>query len=192
VTGNDGRYLFTGLLAGDYSVRFEPPPGFGFTPADQGSDEARDSDADPATGQTATVNLVNSEFEFDVDAGLRAVVSGPAIVGDLAWRDLDRDGLQEPGEPGLANVTVRLLDPQGTIVATTTTDANGIYEFANVAPGTYRIRFVSPAGLMPTTANAGADDAVDSDVNGGGETPLLVFVTGQTDLTIDAGFTILA
>jgi hypothetical protein len=192
VTETDGQYRFSGLAGGDYSVRFDAPPGFGFTAPDQGNDDQLDSDADPATGQTPTLSLADGELDLSVDAGLRALPSGPATIGDLAWRDLDRDGLQEPGEPGLANVTVRLLDQQGAIVATTTTDSGGIYGFTNVAPGTYRVRFVSPAGLMPTTADAGTDDTVDSDINGGGETPLLTITAGQTDITIDAGFTILA
>ena len=70
----------------------------------------------------------------------------------------------------------------------TSTDARGNYVFTDVAPGTYRVRFTFPAGLLPTTANAGSDDAIDSDVNGGGESPLFTVAAGQTDLTIDAGF----
>ena len=45
---------------------------------------------------------------------------------------------------------------------------------------------------MPTTPKAGADDTVDSDINGGGESPLFTVSGGQVDLTIDADYTILA
>ncbi len=37
--------------------------------------------------------------------------------------------------PGVANVTVNLLNARGQIVATTTTDADGDYEFNNLLPG---------------------------------------------------------
>jgi hypothetical protein len=45
-------------------------------------------------------------------------------------------------------------------------------------------------GCVWEAARARSHEA--SPVYGGGETPLLTFVGGQTDLTIDAGFTILA
>ena len=187
VTDAAGRYVFPGLAVADFQVSFELPAGFQFAPADQGGDDESDSDADPATGQTATVSLAANELNLDVDAGLQAIPSGGATIGDFAWRDPDHDGVQEPGEPGLPNVTITLRDQQGNVVATTTTGDGGLYAFTNVAPGTYRLRFTSPPELLPTTANAGSDDSVDSDINGGGETPLFT-VDGQTDLTLDGGF----
>jgi hypothetical protein len=191
-TDADGRYRFSDLPAASFRVRFEVPGGFALTAADHGTDDAVDSDPDPATGQTAPVTLAAGAEDLSIDAGLVALPTGGATIGDFAWRDLDRDGLQEAGEPGLPNLTVRLLDPQGNVVATTTTEDGGLYGFANVAPGTYRLRFISPPGLGPTTANAGSDDAVDSDINGGGETPLLALTDGLTDLTLDGGFAPLA
>ena len=48
------------------------------------------------------------------------------------WHDLDGDGIQDPGEPGVAGVTVELFRvgeqaPVDSIV----TDANGAYLFDN-------------------------------------------------------------
>jgi hypothetical protein len=188
VTDGDGRYRFSALPAGEFRVRFAVPGGQQLSPPDQGSDDTLDSDADPATRQTPVVTLATGADDLSIDAGLHAVPTGGATIGDLAWHDLDRDGLQDPGEPGLPNVTVTLLDGQGATVATTTTEDGGLYGFANVADGTYLLRFGRPPGLLPTTANVGNDDSIDSDINGGGDTPLVTFTAGQTDLTIDAGF----
>ncbi len=45
-------------------------------------------------------------------------------VGDFVWNDLNKDGVQDAGEPGIAGVTVRLVNATtNTVVATTTTDA---------------------------------------------------------------------
>ena len=193
-TGTDaaGRFVFATLADGDYRLEFDSPDGFEFTLVDQGADDDRDSDADPATGRSPVVTLAPDELNLDVDAGLRPASTGGPTLGDFAWDDLDRDGIQEPGEPGLANVTVTLRDPAGIVLATTTTDAVGQYGFTNVAPGSYRLRFTIPAGLQTTPSDVGSDDTVDSDINAGGETAVFTLTPGQTDITLDAGFAPLA
>ncbi len=60
-------------------------------------------------------------------------------VGDTVWWDLDRNGTQEPGEPGIGGVTVTLLDGLGNVLATTTTDSNGLYTFPGLRSGDYRV-----------------------------------------------------
>ncbi|MEO0360460.1 MAG: SdrD B-like domain-containing protein, partial [Pseudomonadota bacterium] len=70
LTDADGKYLFTGLAAGDYVVGFVPPAGFGFTAQDAGGDDARDSDADRVTGMTGVVALAAGQSILTVDAGL--------------------------------------------------------------------------------------------------------------------------
>ena len=196
ITDPDGRYSFlvSRAIAPDqpYRLLFAAPPGRSLSPADAGIDDTVDSDPDPQTVETVEFTLGPDETDTTWDAGIRSLGAPAAAIGDFVWRDLDRDGIQEAGEPGLGNLEVRLLDDQGTVVATTTSDAAGSYGFADVAPVTYRLRFVTPAGLMPTTPNAGTDDAVDSDINGGGESPLFTVSAGQIDLTVDAGYTILA
>lgn len=70
VTGNGGQYLFTGLAGGAYIVGFVLPDGFGFTARDAGGDDARDSDADRATGMTDVITLEPGGSVLTVDAGL--------------------------------------------------------------------------------------------------------------------------
>ena len=120
-----------------------------------------------------------------------AVVSltPPARLGDYVWLDTDRDGQQDAGEPGISGVTVKLLDSTGTtVLQTTTTDGSGLYGFTT-APGTYVVQFFTPAGAYDkfTTANVGSD-VTDSDANPtSGKTGPITLVSGQTDLTNDAG-----
>jgi hypothetical protein len=77
----------------------------------------------------------------------------PVSLGDRVWWDEDEDGLQDPGEPGIAGVTVRLYDADGVLVATTVTDADGRYLFTS-ADGlrpdvAYTVRFDEPADYGP-------------------------------------------
>jgi len=75
VTDENGKYLFTGLAAGDYKVGFVLPAGFAFTAANQGTEDARDSDAvtmvgDPDYAMTQVVTLAAGESNLTLDAGL--------------------------------------------------------------------------------------------------------------------------
>jgi hypothetical protein len=54
--------------------------------------------------------------------------AAPIEIGNRVWRDTNGNGVQDPGEPGIGGVTVRLY--QGaTLVGTAVTDANGEYYF---------------------------------------------------------------
>ena len=111
-----------------------------------------------------------------------------AAVGDRVWLDANGNGLQDPGESGVANVVVELHQADGTLVASTTTDASGQYAFTNVPAGDYYLRVVSPTGYVFTLANQGSDDLADSDVDrGSGRTPVFTLAPGQSDASWDAG-----
>ncbi|MCB9278056.1 MAG: carboxypeptidase regulatory-like domain-containing protein [Lewinellaceae bacterium] len=189
-TDGNGYYHFTGLVPGTYSVQFVLPGGYEFTQLNQGGDESLDSDADATmNGMTNTVTLASGDNYEDLDAGLYQ----PASLGDYVWEDLDGDGQQDSGEPGISGVTVSLYEdanndgtPDGAPIATTTTDGNGYYSFEDLAPGSYIVGFDTPTGYTPTTANVG-NDATDSD-NVGGYTGTIVLDSGENDDTNDAGY----
>jgi protocatechuate 3,4-dioxygenase beta subunit len=185
-TDGSGLYLFTGLTPGTYTVMFVPPSGYMVSPKGQGADDAKDSDADLSTGMTGTYTLASGQTNLTVDAGLFR----KAALGDFVWEDKNVNGAQDAGEPGIPGVTVKLLDATGTtVLATTTTDASGLYLFTGLTPGTYKVMFVQPAGYTASPKDQGADDAKDSDADTTtGMTGTYTLVSGQTNLTVDAGF----
>ena len=67
----------------------------------------------------------------------------PSSLSGFVYDDVDNDGIKEPGEAGIAGVTVKL---GGSATATTTTNANGLYTFSGLAAGTYTITETQPAG----------------------------------------------
>ncbi len=69
-TDENGYYLFSNLVPGDYNVKFFAPEGYAFTLQDQGGDDALDSDADPSTGVAICTTLDNGETDLTWDAGL--------------------------------------------------------------------------------------------------------------------------
>jgi hypothetical protein len=186
-TGTDGLYSFTNLMPGSYRVEFVAPMGYDFTTPNVG-DDAFDSDAN-ASGVTECVDLAAGETNTTVDAGLTAQ---PASLGDYVWNDTNNNGVQDAGEMGIANVTVNLYDcTTDELVATTTTDASGLYSFTGLMPGSYRVEFVAPMGYAFTTPNVG-NDATDSDANASGETDCVTLVAGESNTTVDAGLYALA
>ncbi|NWF71026.1 MAG: carboxypeptidase regulatory-like domain-containing protein [Chloroflexi bacterium] len=127
-----------------------------------------------ATGQGAPDNRANMTVDFGfVDS---------FSLGNRVWRDdgvgggTPNDGIQNGGELGLGNVTVRLLDSTGTtVLATTTTDANGYYRFDNLVPATYIVEIAASNfgvggalnGLVSSpVTNANPNSDVDRDDNG--------------------------
>ena len=54
----------------------------------------------------------------------------PIELGNRVWLDTDKDGVQDPGENGIAGITVELYQGN-TLIATATTDNNGLYIFSS-------------------------------------------------------------
>jgi protocatechuate 3,4-dioxygenase beta subunit len=194
-TDANGNYLFDGLEPGTYKVTFgSPGANYELTIQDAGTDDAQDSDADESNGlMTITTVLESGESDLTLDAGFYE----PAEVGDFVWEDLDGDGIQDPGEPGIPGVTVTLTgtDGQGNPVnLTVTTGPNGEYSFEDLVPGTYKLTFGAPAGsnYEATYPNEGTDDALDSDADPSNMNMTEVFVveSGDSIPTFDAGFLI--
>ncbi|MFN6119389.1 MAG: SdrD B-like domain-containing protein, partial [Actinomycetes bacterium] len=132
----------------------------------------------PSTGTLASV-------ADDDPTGHRVAV---ASIGDLVWSDTDVDGVQDPDEPGVPAVAVRLLDVDGLVVATTTTDATGRYRFDQLDPGTYQLEIVPPVDHFVTDAGRVFDDSVDSDADPATRrTPLTRLDGGETDTGWDVG-----
>ncbi len=183
-TDANGVYTFTNLVPGTYTVTATAPGGYVFTAANEGGDTS-DSDADPTTGVLTSTVLVSGQNAPTWDAGLIYT----AGLGNRVWLDRDANGLQDTSEVGLPNVTVTLYAEDGqTVLDTTTTDADGFYFFANLAPGVYLIAFTPPAGYELSPLNQGGNPASDSDaITANGRTAPITLTLGETDLDWDAG-----
>lgn len=190
-----GNYIFNGLTPGSYGVLFVAPSGLTITTKDATGGaaplDATDSDADQVTGRTVLYGLPAGAKNLSVDCGMysTAPAANVGALGNFVWNDLNGNGVQDGGEPGVAGITVILYNNAGTAVDTVTTDATGGYLFTNLAPGNYTVGFSNlPAGFSFTGQDRGGNDASDSDVNPGtGRTASATVTAGATNTTVDAG-----
>ncbi|MBX7241106.1 MAG: hypothetical protein K1X92_05100, partial [Bacteroidia bacterium] len=212
-TNASGNYSFVYLTPGNYIVGvngagymsssgqnasetgpYEPAP----DPDNDvnGDDNGNNQGVNPILLSSTVTLSVNGEsvIDGDTDANTNLTVDfglfHPAKIGNFVWNDLDRDGIQDPGEPGIPNVQVNLYDSSNNLIATTSTDANGYYLFANIIAGTYVVQF-DPTSFPPGYAVSPQDatgDALDSDPNvTTGFTAPITLTYGQVNNDIDAG-----
>jgi hypothetical protein len=144
------------------------------------------------TGTSPADNEVTdlSDSETEVDGGTIIFFPPNGQISDFVWEDLDGDGIQDPGEPGVDGVVVNLYDDLGNLIQTTSTSGGGLYLFDNVLPGNYYVEFVPSDDWDFTFPNEGGDPLVDSDAgndNGPGTSSTLVIMNGDTITSLDAG-----
>ncbi|MGK7941738.1 MAG: SdrD B-like domain-containing protein, partial [Crocosphaera sp.] len=180
-TDETGFYQFTNLNPGEeYQVNFETPDGYFLSNNDVGNDDTVDSDAD-SNGDSPIVTLSSGEHNPTIDAGIYQ----NAGLGNYVWEDSNGDGVQNDGETAISGVSVNLIDGEGNVIDSTTTDENGLYSFTNLTPGDYQVQFIAPDGYEFTSPNVG-DDTTDSDVVDG-FTQVVTLTSGEFNDTLDAG-----
>jgi hypothetical protein len=139
---------FTRLRDGDSFFYKNPNMALPFSASDISFLENNRSLADLIRLDSAADVIQDNIFFF------RASISG------TVFNDLDSDGRQDRGEPGLSGWTLQLVnvnDPANPVlVATTTTNANGNYRFDvfdGLSTGNFQVVEVVPPGWRATTAN---------------------------------------
>jgi uncharacterized repeat protein (TIGR01451 family) len=112
-----------------------------------------------------------------------------AHIEGRVWDDADVDGRQDAGDEGVAGVAVDLLNRQGRTIARATTNAAGRYEFPDLTPGVYSLRFRAetlPAGYRFTHADQ-ADETQDSDADPSTGLSVPLTLAAKSRGTVDAG-----
>ncbi len=184
-----------------------PSIGDQFSPKDNAAaGDQQDSDINPSGASlgftdifTLATNVISTTI---IDAGLMIFrtptptrTPTPINVGNFVWHDLDGDGRQEAGEPGLGGITVQLWNGAKTqVIDQKVTNASGIYSLVAPVPGDYRVRVVLPSigDQFSPKDNAAAGDQQDSDINPSGAslgfTDIFTLATNVISTTIiDAG-----
>ena len=151
-TDANGAYSFSKLPAGDYTVKVVKDGAL--TDLDQTEDP--DSTKDSASGVISLSN--DHRTRTDVNFGY---IANNSINGTI-YRDGDRDGRKGDTEGRYSGVTVQLLDKDGKVIATTTTDKDGKYSFEHLPDGTYSVKVVKDGALADADQTGDPDNKLDN------------------------------
>lgn len=125
----------------------------------------------------------------------------PPVVGDFVWFDVNGDGVQDPGEPGISGVEINLYgnNPDNfgdeILLATAVTDSNGWYEFTHLPLTTnsevlpYRVQVNSDSLPDEMEQTAEKKDFLDNDLFLDNQTYFDVLDITENILDIDFGYT---
>ncbi|MEO8431554.1 MAG: SdrD B-like domain-containing protein [Acidobacteriota bacterium] len=153
LTGPDGSYQVCGLTDGGTFRATESVP-FGFLQT--GPLDHRLSRRVVARDLGYLISFCDANVS-GLDFGNQAL---PNAIGGTKFEDLNANGLRDPGEPGLAGVSISLFpgvapNPTG-VSRTVVTDTNGNFLFTNSAAGPFFLVETPPAGFTQTTPASGS------------------------------------
>ncbi len=135
MTNMNGFYEFTGLVNGTYNVSEEMKPGF------------------IPVGATFKVITIENMDVTNVNFTNQPIVQTFTISG-FKINDTNGNGVWDPGETGIENWNIMLLNDTGVQLANTSTNAQGFYQFMNIFPGKYNIAEEVKSGFTPTNATS--------------------------------------
>ncbi len=212
VSDADGGYLFDELPAGTFLVDVDEstlPTGLTQTtpstlPHADGGNQDHGGLGYPVTiGGTEPWVDLTADFGYnwnpDTDVNTPSG-SETAAIGDTVWYDTNGNGVQDPGEAGIAGATVTLHAPGPDLIfhtaddveeASTTTDALGSYLFDGLAPGAYCVKVESDQGPIIGLTQTGDPDHFGVPWPGGSvddhETTVPI-ILGPGDVFLNADF----
>ena len=146
-TANDGSFIFEKLYPGSYTLSCQLPENYRFARSlDTASrPSVITSDSSPMAGDSSVIALAMGEKKTAQDIGIGAM----GKLGDIAWLDLDGNGMQDAGEPGVPGIEITLYQYDKPITKATT-DEYGRYLIDDLFPGTYTVAVTMPPELKPT------------------------------------------
>lgn len=150
----------------------------------------------PAEARATTSTSMSGNYiaDWTTEASISACVTYTyteqilVCVGDYVWNDVDKDGVQDAGEAGVAGRAVSVT--VDGVTYTTTTDASGHWTVCNLEPQRPCVVSVDlPDGWTLTIANQGGNDTTDSDGTPAGSDASITCMTPprDKDLSFDVG-----
>lgn len=117
--------------------------------------------------QDGEVKTVTTDYYSDINAiAFDTLENGEGAVYALVYTDTYSISgvVKDEASSGVEGATVELLDEEGKVVATATTDENGNYEFKNLPNGKYRVRVTYEGKIGESDITIDGSDVTGKDV----------------------------
>ncbi|NLO86256.1 MAG: hypothetical protein GX096_12680 [Clostridiales bacterium] len=140
-TNAKGVYTLDGIMPGEYSIQVKRKKDYGFTrlrPLEKGGSYVTMLVGE--YGVTDTIEIAMAQEIKDINAGM---LPSSTLTG-IFFDDLNDNGLQDEGEGGYVNASVRLLSSDSEIDLTAKINEDGSYFFDGVMPGEYTLTYLLP------------------------------------------------
>ena len=146
-TDDNGDYSFDKLLPGTYTLDAKLPGNYLFA-------RKQDTSAGSSSYITSGVNGDLSYEPILLDSGEQLTgidlgIGSMGVIGDYAWLDENKNGMQDIGESPLPGIQIDMYQ-YGEFVTSVVTDSAGHYLLENLYPGEYEMRVTMPAEIKPT------------------------------------------
>ncbi len=184
LTDAAGRYAFHGLAPSQYVVVIDSttlPDGVASWTQTADPDE-RGLAAISPDHQSNAVIIAPGDSYVNIDFGYQPVTPLNS-VGNFIWLDANADGMADVAEKGIPGVSVSLLNNEGTIIASTFTDENGVYLFAGLPNGSYGISISDHNNVLSRLVQSADPDAMLD------EKSTITLSSGTDNLIQDFGYT---
>jgi hypothetical protein len=156
-TAADGSYQFPNVRPGNYSITESEPAGYLHGKNALGS-LAGTLVSDQVMSVTLPTGGLANNYDF-------AELTPDSLSGSV-YLDANGNGSKDPGESGIAGVSVSLSgtsDLGQSVSLSQATGADGTYHFLNLRPGNYTINAVQPAGYLVGTESLGSAGGIVGD-----------------------------
>ena len=151
-TDKDGNYSFTGLNDGTYTVQVDKTGKLADKEQTEDPSGKADSRSQAITFTRPDPDVTNVNFGY----------TGLYTVSGTVYYDKDRSESLNNSEPGFNGITVNLLDKDGKVITTTTTDKDGKYSFSKLPAGKYTVKVVKEGELTDLEQTEDPDATKDS------------------------------
>ncbi len=160
-SSSSGTYSFTGLSAGTYKVTRVFPSSYHLSNSTSKFLTVTVNPGQKLSGVNlgSTDQLTSGSTPSTTSPTTPTTGTGSATITGTLWNDSDKDGKWDSNESVSGSRSVFLdYNGNGKLDAgekTTTSSSSGVYKFANLAAGTYKVGRVFPSGYKLSNSSSG-------------------------------------
>ena len=128
-------------------------------------EEFKDASGNYVFNNFATAKMTRGGDEFEEDSNTTTTTIVKRKISGFVFIDKDYNDIYNTGDEVVSNHEVKLLDDNGDVIMTTTTNNEGKYSFLDIDKGSYYVSFKTPSGEYTLVTKNKGEPEVSSVAN---------------------------